>query len=184
MFIANQLKNTNIAEYLLYMWQIEDIIRANNLDIEKIKESIISQYQLSEKEKGELTSWYEDLIRMMYEEGVNEKGHLQINKNIILALTELHLQLAKSPKYPFYGSAYFKALPFIVELRSKSGKKDEPELETCFEALYGFMLLKLQKKDISEDTAKAIKEISNLLSLLASYYAKDKKGELNLEDQL
>lgn len=182
MFIANQLKNTNIAEYLLYMWQVEDIIRANNLDIEKIKDIIISKYQLSEEEKEELTSWYQDLIRMMYEEGVNEKGHLQINNNIILTLTELHLQLVKSPKYPFYGPAYFKALPFIVELRSKSGKKDEPELETCFEALYGMMLLKLQKKEVSEDTTKAIKEISNLLSLLAGYYDKDKKGELNLED--
>ena len=33
---------------------------------------------------------------------------------------------------------------------------DLPELETCFEALYGVMLLRLQKKELSEGTTKAI----------------------------
>ena len=28
MFVANELRKKNIAEYLLYMWQIEDTIRA------------------------------------------------------------------------------------------------------------------------------------------------------------
>ena len=73
---------------------------------------------------------------MMREEGVREKGHLQINRNVIINLTELHAALLASPKFPFYSSAYFKALPFIVELRNKNGQKEEPELETCFEALY------------------------------------------------
>ena len=60
---------------------------------------------------------------MMGEEGVREKGHLQINKNVIINLTELHNALSSSPKFPFYSAAYFKALPFIVELRNKNGKK-------------------------------------------------------------
>ena len=34
MIIASQKKKENIAEYLLYMWQIEDIIRAYGLDID------------------------------------------------------------------------------------------------------------------------------------------------------
>ena len=109
------------------------------------------------------------------------EGHLQINKNIIINLTDLHNALLASPKFPFYNAAYFKALPFIVELRSKSGKKEEPELETCFEALYGVMLLRLQKKELSEGTTKAIESISSFLSMLANYYDKDKKGELELE---
>ena len=118
---------------------------------------------------------------MMREENVLEQGHLQINKNIIINLTDLHNVLLASPKFPFYNAAYFKALPFIVELRSKSGKKEEPELETCFEALYGVMLLRLQKKELSEGTTKAIESISSFLSMLANYYDKDKKGELELE---
>ncbi|MDE6400025.1 MAG: DUF4924 family protein, partial [Muribaculaceae bacterium] len=44
MITASLKKRENIAEYLLYMWQIEDLIRANGLDIEKIKSNIIDQY--------------------------------------------------------------------------------------------------------------------------------------------
>ena len=67
-------------------------------------------------------------------------------------------------------------------MRNKNGKKDEPELETCFEALYGILLLRLQKKEISQGTAKAIEAISSFLSLLANYYDKERKGELKLDN--
>ncbi|MBP9587435.1 MAG: DUF4924 family protein, partial [Bacteroides sp.] len=106
---------------------------------------------------------------------------LQINRNVLQNLIELNSQLLASPRFPFYTAAYFKALPFIVELRSKNGKKEEPELETCFEALYGVMLLRLQKKEITPGTARAIEVISNFLSMLANYYEKDKQGELKFE---
>lgn len=181
MYISKQLKEKNIAEYLLYMWQIEDIIRANNLDIELIKKNIIDKYTLDEKGKHDLEVWYSDLINMMREENVKDSGHLQINKNIIINLTELHSELLASTKEPFYNAAYFKALPFIVELRQKSGNKEESEIETCFEALYGVMLLRLQKKNITPQTTKAIEEITKFISLLANYYDKDRKGELNLD---
>lgn len=182
MYIAQQLKEKNIAEYLLYMWQIEDMVRANGLDMEKIKANIIDRYGISDKEKDALARWYEDIIGMMTEEGVKESGHLQINRNIIIILTDLHNEIIASGKEPFYSAAYFKALPYIIELRNKNGKKQEPEIETCFEALYGIMLLRLQGKEITADTQKAIKEISAFIAMLAAYYNKDKKGELKLED--
>ena len=177
--IAQQLKERNIAEYLIYMWQVEDLIRANGCDLDRVEQNIIARYP--EEDRPALREWYGNLITMMREENVLEQGHLQINKNIIINLTDLHNALLASPKFPFYNAAYFKALPFIVELRSKSGKKEEPELETCFEALYGVMLLRLQKKELSEGTTKAIESISSFLSMLANYYDKDKKGELELE---
>ncbi|WP_455673265.1 DUF4924 family protein [Phocaeicola sp.] len=178
MYISKQLKEQNIAEYLIYMWQVEDMIRANGCDMEKIKQNIIGHYPLAEEQKAELMQWYEDLIEMMQREEVMEKGHLQINKNIITWLTDLHLQLLRSPKFPYYSAAYYKALPYIVELRAKGANKEEPELETCFEALYGILLLKLQKKEISEETKKAQEAITTLLAMLSNYYIEDKKGEL------
>lgn len=178
MFISKQLKENNIAEYLIYMWQVEDMIRANGCDIEKIKKNIVEAYPLTEEQKVELTQWYIDLIEMMRRENVMEKDHLQINKNIITWLTDLHLQLLRSSKFPYYSAAYYKALPYIVELRAKGANKEEPELETCFEALYGILLLKLQKKEISEETKKAQQAISGLLAMLSNYYIEDKKGKL------
>ena len=65
MIIASQKRKENIAEYLLYMWQIEDIIRANKLDIDKIKESVISRYPADDKTLSDMAEWYESLIDMM-----------------------------------------------------------------------------------------------------------------------
>ena len=80
MYISQQLKQQNIAEYLLYMWQVEDLIRANGFDIERIKKNIVEPYpSLSEEQKKALIQCYADLINMMHDEGVMEKGHIQIN---------------------------------------------------------------------------------------------------------
>ncbi len=117
MKIAQQLKEKNIAEYLIYMWQVEDLLRANGCDIDRIRQNIILRYP--EEERPALEEWYGNLAGMMRAEGVTEKGHLQINRNVSINLTELHGELLASPKYPFYNAAYFKALPFIVELRQK-----------------------------------------------------------------
>ena len=180
MKIAQHLREKNIAEYLIYMWQTEDLLRAHSCDMDKVDAQIVSQFPPEEQEA--LRQWYSDLIEMMRHDGVLERGHLQINKNTLIQLTDLHRLLLGSSKFPFDHAAYYKALPFIVELRQKGGIKDEPELETCFEALYGVFLLRLQKKTLSDETAKAIDAISALLSMLANYYDKDKKGELKLED--
>ena len=51
MIIASQKRKENIAEYLIYMWQIEDIIRANNLDIERIKENVIDRFNLDDNKQ-------------------------------------------------------------------------------------------------------------------------------------
>ena len=69
-------------------------------------------------------------------------------------------------------------LPYIVELRNRGANKDENEIETCFNSLYGMMMLRLQKKEISPDTAHAVKEITTLIGMLNDYYFKDKKEGL------
>ena len=37
MIIAQQKRHENMAEYLLYLWQVEDIIRACKLDLNVIE---------------------------------------------------------------------------------------------------------------------------------------------------
>ena len=107
---------------------------------------------------------------------------MQINNDVIIQLTVMHNHLLASTTFTFYTSADDNALPFIVELRNKNCNTEYPELETCFEALYGIFLLRLQKKTISEETAKAIEAISSFLSMLANYYDKEKKGELKFDE--
>lgn len=164
------VKRENIAEYLLFMWQTEDLIRAYKLDIDKIQQSVIDSVYQSVEERKNARDWYEGLIIMMKSEGVQEKGHLQINKNIIIDLTDIHLRLLKDPKESEYIGVYYNTLPYIVELRSKTTDKEVPELETCFTALYGYMLLNIQKKEISKETQAAITQITSLLRLLSKKY--------------
>ena len=177
MIIAQKKRKENIAEYLLYMWQVEDLIRANNFDMDSIKRTVISHYEQPEEVKEQIAQWYEEIINMMREEGVMEKGHIQLNKNVIITLTDLHLKLLKTPKEMIYGAAYYKTLPYIVQLRSKSGGNDLPELETCFSAVYGYLVLRMQGKEISAETLEAIKQISSFLAILAEKYRADMNGE-------
>jgi hypothetical protein len=180
MFIAQELRKNNIAEYLLYMWQVEDIIRGYDLSLSRIRKEYIERFDIDEEKKEEMIDWYGDLIRMMNQEGCREKGHLQINKNVIIQLTDLHDRLLKSGKFTFYNSVYYIVLPYIVVLRKK-GIKEESEIVTCFNALYGVMLLRLQKKEVSQNTKHAIQEITTFIGMLNDYYFKEKNRELFIE---
>lgn len=182
MIIAQQKRKENICEYLLYMWQVEDLIRANHFDMEQIRQHVVSRYQQSDEVKEKIAVWYEELIDMMRSEGVMESGHIQLNKNVIISLTDLHLRLLKSPKEMIYGATYYKTLPYIVQLRAKSGGTEVPEIETCFTALYGYLMLRMQGKEVSSETMEAIRQISSFLAMLAEKYRADMSGELELED--
>ena len=181
MFIAQELRKKNIAEYLLYMWQIEDTIRAFGCSLPRIRKEYVERFDYTDEQKEDEADWFGNLIRMMNEEGCREQGHLQINKVTMQMLTELHTQLLASPKFPFYSAAYYKVLPFIVELRNRGANKDENEIETCFNSLYGVMMLRLQKKEITLNTQHAVKEITTFLGMLSDYYRKDKEKGLKFE---
>lgn len=201
MLVAKELRKKSIAEYLLYMWQIEDIIRAYQYSLTKIRKEYVDKFNYTDAQKDEEEDWFGDLIRMMNQEGCRENGHLQINKVIMQSLNELHAQLLTSSKFPFYSAEYYRVLPFIVELRGKTkqvadrmARKNEAnlkeiaanlghsEIETCFDVLYGVMMLRLQKKEISRETETAVKEITTLIGMLSDYYQKDKTEGLQFED--
>ena len=181
MYISQELRKKNIAEYLLYMWQIEDTIRAFGCSLSRIRNEYISRFDYDDDQKDEMTDWFGYLIRMMNEEGCRENGHLQINKVVMMQLEELHTRLLGSSKFPFYSAEYYKVLPFIVELRNHGADKSQSEVETCFNSLYGVMMLRLQKKPITPDTTHALKEITTLVGMLNDYYLKDKETPWEFE---
>lgn len=184
MITASAKKRENIAEYLLYMWQIEDIIRAYGLDIDKIKKNIVDRYtDLTPEQRKDMVEWYESLIDMMRREEVVSGGHLQINRNTVGDLADLHRRLLADGRYQDYTKAFYDALPAIVDLRSRSGENPAGEVETCFNTLYATLLMRMKKQEISPATADAIAKITRLTALLAAYYAKDERGELFGKDE-
>lgn len=183
MFIAKELRKKSIAEYLLYMWQIEDIIRAMGCSLPLIRKAYISKFtDYTGEQKEDEIDWFGNLVRMMNEEGKRDQGHLNINDIIVRDLVDLHQRLLQSNKFPIYNAEYYKVLPFIVELRGK-GDKNISEIETCLDALYGIMMLRMQKKEISPETEHAIKEISTFIGMLSDYYLKNETEGLDFGEE-
>ncbi len=170
MIISRQKKEENIVEYLLYMWQIEDLIRAYQFDIELIDENIISTFEYPDEDKKEMKFWYESIIETMKLEKVTEKGHFQAIKNVIFDLNDLHLYLLQSSLHTDYRRKYEIATPYIFEYQIKAKNKSKTIIETAVESMYGVLLLRLQKKEITEQTQQAIKEIGGMLALLSKKY--------------
>ena len=183
MFIAKELRKKSIAEYLLYMWQIEDIIRAMGCSLPLIRKAYISKFtDYTDEQKEDEIDWFGNLVRMMNEEGKRGQGHLNINDIIVRDLVDLHQRLLQSNRFPIYNAEYYKVLPFIVELRGK-GDKNISEIETCLDALYGIMMLRMQKKEISPETEHAIKEISTFIGMLSDYYLKNETEGLDFGEE-
>ena len=63
MKIAHQKLNSNIAEYLLYMYQIEDLIRGCGFDLERICDTVVYPVISDDSEREEYKAWYKELIR-------------------------------------------------------------------------------------------------------------------------
>jgi hypothetical protein len=183
MFIARKLKKENISEYLLYMWQVEDLIRAFNLNIDVINERIIAPYPASAEERKSMYDWYESLIEMMRLENVQTEGHLQLNKNIILELDELHASILRSGKDVGYAAKFYHVLPFISQLRAQQDNTQLSDVELCFNFQYGIMILRMKKTEITTETLQAQTEITKFMVLLARNYQLYKSGDLDFEEE-
>ena len=65
-----------------------------------------------------------------------------------------------------------------MELRAKSGDTPLGEIETCFTALYGMLMIRLQKKEMTPDTAAAIHQISRFIAALSRDFHLDEEDRL------
>lgn len=170
MLIAEEKRKSNVAEYVLYMWQIEDMIRAYNFNINLVEKNIISQFNHSDRIKKEIRNWYANIIVMMHKENIKDKGHLNFITKIINELNDIHIGLLKSDQEIQYHNIYSYAAENIKEFKKRLNDQSLNEIEICFNGLYGLLLLRLQKKEVSAATQQAMTTFSNLLAILSIKY--------------
>ncbi len=77
MYIAQRKRKENIAEYILYLWQLEDLLRALQFSPEAIYSQLVQKSELDEAKKQEVFFWYMDLVNLLRKEGKEENGHLE-----------------------------------------------------------------------------------------------------------
>lgn len=166
MYVAQKLRSQSISAYLIYMYQVEDLIRAYGLDADRIASEYLPRFGYDEQQMKEAKEWYESLARMMKEEGKEQTGHIRVVQNTLDLLEDHHRELLADNDEQEYRTAYYKALPHIVALRTQGNNKEKHEMENCIDALYGATLLKMQGKELSLGTQTALKPISELLGII------------------
>jgi len=169
MIAAQQKRKENIVEYILYIYQIEDFIRALQFNISNIEMQLVSQYQVDDKTRIEILDWYKNLVVMMEKEGIREKGHLQFLVNQINDLNEFHLKLMETEINKEYVGVFQSISGLITELNQKN-KSVKNDLQISIDAIYGFLLLKMQQKEVTNETIEALKRLSTWLGLLSKLY--------------
>ncbi|MCQ2227543.1 MAG: DUF4924 family protein [Bacteroidales bacterium] len=191
MIIAQKKRKESIVEYMLYMWQVENLIRANNLDINQINDKIISQYNISdEKLHKEVYDWWDNLVEMMRLEHKEQNGHLQITKALTDDVYNFHLYLLTQGDEIAYQNAFQNAWPDLSVFMKKipDGEKMQ-HIELSLNAIYNYFLLKLQGRTILADTTNAIMRISHFMAILSNKYLQaekelEKEHETNQEGTL
>ena len=181
MDIAKAKRKENIAEYILYLWQLEDLLRALQFSPEAIYSQLVAPRQIDEEQKHIYLLWYMDIVNLLRKEGKDENGHLEHTIHLIADMHNLHLQLMHNPIGEYYRSTFAKLLPQLPQLRTMIKKEDISDTEICFRALYAAMLYRI-KGDTKR--AEAIKDtielVSPVIAELSSMYRKVEEGEVDL----
>ena len=179
MLIAETKKKKNIAEYVIYMWQTEELIRSYDLDITRIKNSIVTFLPVSDQEKDVITNWYGQLITAMEQEQLQTHGHLQETKTIIGALDKLHHLLLDVMKDVEYHKLISNSVEPLETFRKMAPDRHFSTVEICLNAVYGFLLLRLNNKPIDDEMTKLVDQFGLILSYLSYKYLENKQGRFN-----
>lgn len=187
MDIARAKRRENIAEYILYLWQLEDLLRALQFSPEAIYSQLVQPRQLPPDRQQELLMWYMELTNLLREEGKETSGHLDHTLHLIDDLHNLHLQLMESPAGERYRQLYgimAAELPKLRILLGKSKNVDATQItdtELAFRALYAAMLYKIKDGDKADKTFADVTEIvSPVIAELAKIFKLVEKGELDI----
>ena len=181
MDLAQARRRENIAEYILYLWQLEDLLRALQFSPEAIYSQLIApRTELAEEQKPTFLMWYLDIASLLRQEGKEEKGHLEHTLHLIQDLHDLHLQLLKLPAGAHYRQTFARLESELPRLRSVMGNPGMSDTELCFRALYAVMLYRIKGQGDKTAVADTLEVVSPVIAELAALYGKVERGEIDL----
>ncbi|PLX22340.1 MAG: hypothetical protein C0599_06570 [Salinivirgaceae bacterium] len=180
MYVAKKKRKENIVEFIIYMLQVQDTIRAFGLNKPEIERKLLPSYNVSEKELEELREWYFGLVDQLISENKQKNGIVQSILNTINEVNELHLWLLDSSDHANYSQIFENIRPSLIEYKIKTKVGSENDIQLAINLIYSFVLLKMKGEEISDETSKAVKEISLFLNKLARYFVDYENGNIQV----
>lgn len=181
MDIALQKRRENIAEYILYLWQLEDMIRALQFSPEAIFDQLVKPRGVAQQQENELLVWYMGIADLLRQEAKTEAGHLDHTLHLVADLQRLHEQLLVLPAGERYRPLYARLQPELPRLRQIMGKEEMTDIELAFRALYAVVLYRMRGGDAVEKMASDVIElVSPVVAELARVYRLVETGEIDL----
>jgi RecG-like helicase len=182
MLIAEQKKAENIAEYIIYMFQMEDMMRAFNFDKEKIKEHIILPQTPPDDKKSlqKNEQWFYDIVDEMKSRELEKSGHIYAVTEVLNEFLYLHNTFIDVTKSKNYIAKYEEAEKVIEDFQKKSNLNEIHPVQVALEALYMKLLLRLKKQAITDETEKAFEPMRKMLQHLTKAYHQMKKGDMSM----
>lgn len=166
MNLAESKKRNNISEYIIHLYQTEDLIRVYDFDMEKIEEYVIKHIPV--EDKTEVKRWYAKIADDMKSQGIEEKGHLKEVQEIALELSDLKNELLKEDED--FKKTYEDSLPHIQKSMELSHGLVQDEVQACLNGVYGLLLLRMNGKKVPEELMESINAFGNVLSYLSYKY--------------
>ena len=181
MDIAQAKRKENIAEYILYLWQLEDLLRALQFSPEAIYSQLVAPREVADEQKHIYLLWYMDIVNLLRKEGKEQSGHLEHTSHLIGDVHNLHLQLMQNPVGEHYRKTFARLAPQLPQLRAMISRDDVSDTELAFRALYAAMLYRIKgDKKRAEAISDTIELVSPVVAELAAMYGKVERGEVDL----
>ena len=181
MDIAQAKRKENIAEYILYLWQLEDLLRALQFSPEAIYSQLVAPREVADEQKHIYLLWYMDIVNLLRKEGKEQSGHLEHTLHLIGDVHNLHLQLMQNPVGEHYRKTFARLAPQLPQLRAMIGRDEVSDTELAFRALYAAMLYRIKgDKKRAEAISDTIELVSPVVAELAAMYGKVERGEVDL----
>jgi hypothetical protein len=173
------LQTDNVAEYLLYIFQIEALVRTIDLDITRLENELLAPAFTDPAQLEPQLNWYRAIVTEMQLRGLQKEGHLEQVEEILIELIYLHNTLLTILNDEKYKGLCEQAHDALQAFKVKSNMANRHDIEVLFHAMFMKLQLKMKKQEISPETESAFDLFRIQLAYLSKNYQRMKAGELN-----
>lgn len=174
MTLASKKKAENVIEYILYLWQMQDLIRAAGFDLSAVR-AFLGEGNEDIDIDDEL-AWFAETISAMKSNGIEKKGNLPEIDELLIELNYLHHTLIDLIRDARYTELWKEAQPVLDEFLQRSGNPSMNPVEAMLTAMYGLMVLRLRRQEPSPGTLTAIEYFKKVLIQLGKNYHDMRRG--------